>query len=150
MNRLVLAVIAFALGVAAIGVALRPPESPVALADCRFAFGETTRTNCVTDVAISMFRAQPEAAIAFTEANLPNALDRDFVYLQVTLTIDAKTPKYCMKIADKIFRQQCTDRVQRPHLDGERGNGPRTLGPPPVLGGAFPKPGEAAPSGPIP
>lgn len=137
MNRTVLAVVAVVLILGAALVLLRPPASPVTLADCRFALGETNRTNCVTSVAVHMFGTDPDAAITFTETQLPNALDRDFVYLQVTLTIDAKTPKYCMKIVDKMFQQQCLERVKRPHLDDDHTLGPQSAGPQ----GAGPLPG---------
>lgn len=148
MNRTVLAVVALAVAFSAGAVVLfRTPEAPTTLDDCRFALGETNRTNCVTRVAIHMFRADPAAAIAFTEAQLPNALDRDFVYLQVTFTIDATTPKYCMKIVDKVFHAQCIDRTKRPHLGtgGEGAGGPPRM----PIGGHVPA-GGAPPTGAIP
>lgn len=144
MNRNALVAVALlAVAAGAAAYALRPPEVPTSLADCRFALGETQRTNCLTRLAIQLFRTDPDEAITFTDTHLPTQLDRDFVYLQVTMTIDAKTAKYCLKIQDKSFQKACMERVKRPHLDGDRRDGGAAE---PRKGPNMPAPGGVPPN----
>lgn len=113
---------------AGVTVLFLPPSEPKHLDDCAMVLGQANKVNCITAVAIEQFRTDPSAGIALTEAHLPEQLNRDFVYLQVTTTIDAKSTVYCQRIVDTTFQKACFERVKRPHLDGQ-GSAPRPAGP---------------------
>jgi hypothetical protein len=87
--------------------------------------GAGAKKDCIAQVAIESFRTDPAKGIAFTEEHVEEGLQRDFVYLQVTMQIGASTNKYCDRIADPVFKERCTTRVQRPHLNRAEQGGPR-------------------------
>ncbi len=101
------------------------PENPQAASDCGWVLGSGAKKDCMAQVAINTFRTDPIKGIAFTEEEITDTLQRDFVYLQVTMQVDASTNKYCDRIVDAVFKERCTTRVQRPHLNRAEGGGPR-------------------------
>lgn len=101
------------------------PENPTSADECSWVLGDGAQKDCMAQVAINTFRASPSEGIAFTESEIEDALQRDFVYLQVTMQVDASTNKYCDRINDPVFKERCTTRVQRPHLNRAESGGPR-------------------------
>ena len=101
------------------------PDDPHDASECAWVLGSGAKKDCMAQVAINTFRSDPIKGIAFTEEQIADVLQRDFVYLQVTMQVDASTNKYCDRIVDPVFKERCTTRVQRPHLNRAESGGPR-------------------------
>ena len=125
-------------------VTLRAPEKPTSAGDCAWVLAPGPKKDCMAEVAIAMFRTDPKGAQAFVEAQIPETLQRDFIYDQVTWTVDGSSMRWCDLIKDSFYRDHCKVRVGRPHL-----NGPPAGGRPGAPGSGSPPPGAPqAPSEP--
>jgi len=127
------------------------PDAPTQPGDCRFAFGSDHK-DCMLVVAVAQLQADGKAGMAFVEAEVPDSVQRDFIYLQwVKVSTDPASDSACKKVVDAEIRRQCEELARRPHLkrpdDAGAGGGPGAGGPGPRPGGG---PGPGSGAGPAP
>ena len=113
------------------------PDSPTRAEDCAWLLDGNSTKTCMTKVALATFKTDPVAGVAFTETQIPEQLERDFIYLQVVQEMPAADPELCKKISSATFKENCVTAASRPHLQTAPGDGPR--GAPPHAGARAPE-----------
>ena len=108
------------------------PENPQNVGDCARVLDPNRKQDCLVQVAIVTFKADPRAGEAFLETELTDPLQRDAVYFKVGATVYPNDGSYCQKIKEESFKAKCIIRQARPHLqqDGPRGHPPPGAPPP--------------------
>ncbi len=123
MMRSVLALVLFSSGCA--------PENPQRVGDCARVLDPNRKQDCLVQVAIVTFKADPQAGEAFLETELTDPLQRDAVYFKVGATVYPNDGSYCQKIKEESFKTKCVMRQARPHLQGDTPRGRPPAGAPP-------------------
>ena len=67
-------------------------------------------------VALATFRTDAAAGVAFTESQVADEVQRDFIFLQAVNEIPSADPRLCEKIVSDTFRAACEVAARRPHL----------------------------------
>ena len=126
-------------------------SSPVTLDDCRSVEAGGARDTCLAEVAVSVYRANPEEGEALL-LEIQSTDVRDYVLHTYTREIDPSTARWCQQIQAREMQSRCRLFVQRPHLHRELVGGeggrppPGTRGPggdlPPGASSGGPPPGE--------
>ena len=121
------------------------------LEDCRSMDDVGARDTCFAEIAVEIYRANPEEGEALL-LEIQSTDVRDYVLHTYTREIDPSTARWCQQIQGREMQSRCRLFVQRPHLHRELVGGeggrppPGTRGPggdlPPQGQGAGPPPGE--------
>jgi hypothetical protein len=127
------------------------PSTPTTPEACASLASDAEQDECYLTVLPSIFKLDPQRAVALTEQSVHDAATKDFIYLTVTRDIDPNSDKYCDRIVDARLKDRCRVLVSRPHLHRDLIHGQNApLAPLGATGGAGGPPTMAPPRPPSP
>ena len=107
--------------------------------DCRSVEEGGARDTCFAEIAVSVYRANPQEGEALLQ-EIQGTNVRDYVLHTYTREIDPSTARWCQQIQGREMQSRCRLFVQRPHLHRELVGGE----------GGRPPPGTRGPGGDLP